>query len=208
MARKNNRRFDYPEDLDLRPFALVDSSKQDPENRAKQAEAGRWAYSLRGIIIHSGHASQGHFWTFLRVERDWFCFDDTRVTRWKRDEVLAFSKGRRPNHATSNAYCLFYTRGASAGPVTARRLETQIPKSPGPAPRPRQASRGCAHWPRTGLRVTPRQRDRPILRAGPGAVPDGPRKCLLEEDGPADRNRPAAPDRNPRRLPQRSDRPG
>ncbi|KAL3990716.1 Ubiquitin carboxyl-terminal hydrolase family protein [Acanthocheilonema viteae] len=42
-------------------------------------------YSLRGVIVHSGQANGGHYYSFIRSEEDggrWFKFDDVDVTEW------------------------------------------------------------------------------------------------------------------------------
>ncbi|CAG9536041.1 unnamed protein product [Cercopithifilaria johnstoni] len=43
-------------------------------------------YSLRGVIVHSGQANGGHYYSFIRSEEDggrWFKFDDVDVTEWR-----------------------------------------------------------------------------------------------------------------------------
>ncbi|VIO89329.1 Uncharacterized protein BM_BM2 [Brugia malayi] len=42
-------------------------------------------YCLRGVIVHSGQANGGHYYSFIRSEEDsgrWFKFDDVDVTEW------------------------------------------------------------------------------------------------------------------------------
>ncbi|VDK83254.1 unnamed protein product [Litomosoides sigmodontis] len=42
-------------------------------------------YGLRGVIVHSGQANGGHYYSFIRSEEDggrWFKFDDVDVTEW------------------------------------------------------------------------------------------------------------------------------
>ncbi|EFO24354.2 hypothetical protein LOAG_04131 [Loa loa] len=42
-------------------------------------------YCLRGVVVHSGQANGGHYYSFIRSEEDggrWFKFDDVDVTEW------------------------------------------------------------------------------------------------------------------------------
>lgn len=91
-------------------------------------------YQLTGIVVHSGQASGGHYYSFI-VQRladgscKWYKFDDNDVSEWKMDdeeEMKAQCFGgdylgemydsvlKRPSCRRQkrwwNAYMLFYTR--------------------------------------------------------------------------------------------------
>lgn len=46
-------------------------------------------YRLRGVLVHSGEANGGHYYSFIRGQPDekrpegWFKFDDTDVSEWE-----------------------------------------------------------------------------------------------------------------------------
>lgn len=46
-------------------------------------------YKLRGVLVHSGEANGGHYYSFIRGQPDekrqegWFKFDDTDVSEWE-----------------------------------------------------------------------------------------------------------------------------
>uniref|UniRef100_F1KPN6 ubiquitinyl hydrolase 1 n=1 Tax=Ascaris suum TaxID=6253 RepID=F1KPN6_ASCSU len=59
----------------------ADSSRTD----AKSAEESSTRYRLRGVIVHSGQANGGHYYSFIRSEEDsgrWYKFDDIDVMEW------------------------------------------------------------------------------------------------------------------------------
>ncbi|OZC06146.1 hypothetical protein X798_06873 [Onchocerca flexuosa] len=52
-------------------------------------------YCLRGVIVHSGQANGGHYYSFIRSEEDggrWFKFDDTDVIEWHLNKEVNFAK--------------------------------------------------------------------------------------------------------------------
>ncbi|KAM3727860.1 putative ubiquitin carboxyl-terminal hydrolase FAF-X [Dirofilaria immitis] len=54
-------------------------------HEAKLNDNNSTKYCLRGVIVHSGQANGGHYYSFIRSEEDggrWFKFDDTDVTEW------------------------------------------------------------------------------------------------------------------------------
>lgn len=46
-------------------------------------EKGPYMYELFSIMIHSGSASGGHYYAYIKEFRkgDWFCFNDQSVSR-------------------------------------------------------------------------------------------------------------------------------
>lgn len=160
-SRKNNRRFGFPLTLDLTPFVVASSPAQcRPDSRlgsGSSVKASELAYSLQAIIVHSGHASRGHFRTFIKIEREWFCFDDSRVARWEQDDVLALSMGKKPGHATSNAYCLFYSESTDRAAITRKRVSGSKRKKSG-ASCPNTPKRPRSRCQQSRIRLRPRLR--------------------------------------------------
>ena len=66
-------------------------------------EQGFVNYSLHGVVCHTGSAMGGHYYAYLRpsVENKWYCFNDTKVTVAKTEEVF-------DNNFSNSAYILLY----------------------------------------------------------------------------------------------------
>ena len=73
--QKLNDRYEFPLELDLCQFIHA-SPGEPPPPEAR--------YALHSVLVHSGGASGGHYYAYIRptcAGSDWFCFDDDRVTR-------------------------------------------------------------------------------------------------------------------------------
>jgi hypothetical protein len=57
-------------------------------------------YRLRGIIIHKGSATSGHYYSYIFTQTEWLCFNDDHVTVVTEAEVI--------RDGTNDAYILFY----------------------------------------------------------------------------------------------------
>lgn len=111
-AHKDNRFFDFPESLDLDRFCVESEEATRYKDLCWNEERGQKGgeYQLKGIINHSGNAQFGHFYSFLEVDGEWFCFNDTLVKRWSKQSILKFAKGMGDSRSQSNAYCLLYAK--------------------------------------------------------------------------------------------------
>lgn len=76
----------------------------------KKAKMQKFWYRLKAIIVHSGEAGFGHYFSFIKIGEEWFCFNDSHVTLKTEEEVLAQAKGQVPGYEQCNCYCLFYER--------------------------------------------------------------------------------------------------
>ncbi|TDZ12865.1 Ubiquitin carboxyl-terminal hydrolase 21 [Colletotrichum sidae] len=79
MMMKINDRYEFPEFFDAAPFLSEDADKSEP-----------WTYQLHGVLVHSGDLNAGHYYAFLKPEKDgWFYkYDDDKVTKATMREVL------------------------------------------------------------------------------------------------------------------------
>ncbi|KAI0472166.1 hypothetical protein GGR56DRAFT_678006 [Xylariaceae sp. FL0804] len=114
---KINDRFEFPENLDLEPYLEKDADRSEP-----------WIYKLHGVLVHSGDLNAGHYYAFLKPNKDgWFYkFDDDKVTKATRRETLEENFGgqfkspyvqprpafqqKKPVMRQMNAYMLVYIR--------------------------------------------------------------------------------------------------
>ncbi|KNC53974.1 ubiquitin carboxyl-terminal hydrolase [Thecamonas trahens ATCC 50062] len=69
-------------------------------------------YRLHSVLVHSGGAQSGHYWSFVYepTEDKWYNFNDATVTVVDEDKVWADSFG---DTSGTNAYCLFYVDASS-----------------------------------------------------------------------------------------------
>ncbi len=133
-AIKFNDYFEFPRDLDMEPYTVAGLAKLEGE--ALDCEPADLdgsmvrKYKLRGMVVHSGQASGGHYYSYIRNKGDtWFKFDDGDVSEVKMDdddELKAQCYGgeymsevfdpmlKRMSYRKQkrwwNAYMLFYTR--------------------------------------------------------------------------------------------------
>ena len=135
---KFNDYFEFPRELDMEPYTVgglakiegeaVDCDPSDLDGRQVRK------YRLRGIVVHSGQASGGHYYSFIRNkdsdgEFRWYKFDDGDVTEIKMDDdeelkaqcyggeymsevfdPLVKRMSYRKQKRWWNAFMLFYTR--------------------------------------------------------------------------------------------------
>ncbi|ELV09214.1 putative ubiquitin carboxyl-terminal hydrolase FAF-Y [Tupaia chinensis] len=104
-AIKFNDYFEFPRKLDMEPYTVAGVAKLEEDNvnqesilieQNEQSEselAGSTKYRLVGVLVHSGQASGGHYYSYIIQrsskdgERDhWYKFDDGDVTECKMDD--------------------------------------------------------------------------------------------------------------------------
>lgn len=90
---KINDRYEFPEFFDAAPYLSEDADKSVP-----------WTYQLHSVLVHSGDLNAGHYYAFLKPEKDgWFYkYDDDKVTKATMREVLEENFGGE--YQTSNGY--------------------------------------------------------------------------------------------------------
>ncbi|TVY45416.1 Ubiquitin carboxyl-terminal hydrolase [Lachnellula subtilissima] len=112
---KINDRYEFPETFDAAPFLSEEADRSEP-----------WIYQLHGVLVHSGDLNAGHYYAFIKPDKDgWFYkYDDDRVTKATLREVLEdnyggaytingqpqLSKSNTPIMRQNSAYMLVYIR--------------------------------------------------------------------------------------------------
>jgi ubiquitin carboxyl-terminal hydrolase 7 len=137
---KINARYEFPESFDAAPFLAEGTDMSEP-----------WVYQLHGVLVHSGDLNAGHYYAFLKPNKDgWFYkYDDDRVTKATMREVLEENFGgeyqptqtargqlprRNPVLRQNSAYMLVYIRQSRLDRVLTPVTETDIPAHLGKAP--------------------------------------------------------------------------
>ena len=147
---KYNGLFEFPMELDMGPFTVdgLDIRERlaasSESSNGMKLEVPVCNYSLVGVVVHSGQANGGHYYSFVRErhaggqlhgDSRWLRFDDGDVAEVKIDqeamqkeffggtyasETWDASQRRmvpRQKERWWNGYMLFYERTVSAGPA-------------------------------------------------------------------------------------------
>lgn len=132
---KINDRYEFPETFDASPYLSEDADKSQP-----------WIYQLHGVLVHSGDLNAGHYYAFLKPNKEgWFYkYDDDKVTKATRREVLEDNFGGEYRQPTNNprnplqrkapimrpnsAYMLVYIRQSKLDNILCPVTEADIPQ--------------------------------------------------------------------------------
>ncbi|KNC47542.1 ubiquitin carboxyl-terminal hydrolase 34 [Thecamonas trahens ATCC 50062] len=120
---KVNDRFEFPETLNMKPYTREGLALAEglPVNDDEIRPDSYYEYQLAGVIIHSGTANAGHYFSYIR-ERDgepsiapWYEFNDRRVSPFAKDDLAdkAFGgaySGMSTHSKSFSGYMLFYER--------------------------------------------------------------------------------------------------
>ncbi|EAQ85996.1 hypothetical protein CHGG_07249 [Chaetomium globosum CBS 148.51] len=76
---KINDRYEFPEEFDASLYL---------DKEADRSES--WEYQLHGVLVHSGDLNAGHYYAFLKPDKEgwWYKYDDDKVTKATKREVL------------------------------------------------------------------------------------------------------------------------
>ena len=117
-------RFEFPMELDMGPY--LDGSSAN-ERCADKSDGGHMYY-LSGVIVHSGTAFAGHYYSFAkeRATGRWFHFDDDSVTPWDVADIEpeCFGGQFQPTSdskmymRSQSAYVVIYDRREPVGSAT------------------------------------------------------------------------------------------
>lgn len=81
-------RFEFPLELDMWPYTAEGIAAMEDDPGARPVAPLSFRYRLHGVVVHSGTAFAGHYYSYIRA-RDgeqqggrWWCFDDGNVAAW------------------------------------------------------------------------------------------------------------------------------
>jgi ubiquitin carboxyl-terminal hydrolase 7 len=131
---KVNDRFEFPETFDAAPYLEKTADHSEP-----------WIYKLHGVLVHSGDLNAGHYYAFLKPNKEgWFYkFDDDKVTKATRRETLEENYGgeypasvtqqrlslqKKPIMRQMSAYMLVYIRESRLDKVLTPVTEEDTPE--------------------------------------------------------------------------------
>lgn len=108
VPTKINDRMEFPEQFDASPYLHEKTDRSEP-----------WVYNLHGVLVHSGDLDAGHYYAFLKPNKDgdFYRFDDDRVTRATKKEAIDenfggefANKGNGANGMQKNPFTFKYTK--------------------------------------------------------------------------------------------------
>lgn len=109
-----------------------ENHNHENEKNRQQEPSGPYIYELFSIMIHSGSASGGHYYAYIKdfQKNMWFCFNDSTVSRISEDDIQKTYGGgfMRPYYSgayssSTNAYMLMYRQIEEQRNVRAMRVD-------------------------------------------------------------------------------------
>ncbi|WUR04932.1 ubiquitin carboxyl-terminal hydrolase [Vairimorpha necatrix] len=92
--------FEFPEILDFKNFSVENSEISN--------------YKLYSVIVHKGVPSEGHFYSYISLNNQWYKFNDNVVTKVPKEEAIFFNFGGKDplddREKDFSAYYLIYLR--------------------------------------------------------------------------------------------------
>lgn len=136
---KVNDRYEFPDVWDATPYLDEHADTSEP-----------YIYHLHGVLVHSGDLNAGHYYAFLKPDKNgqFYRFDDDRVTRATRREAIDDNfggdyatngingslKGQNPytrqwsTKRSNNAYMLVYIRESRLDKIILPEIDVQPPQ--------------------------------------------------------------------------------
>ena len=119
FAVQLNDYYEFPFELDMFPYTTegVESTASlaasatgaggEADAATRQPDRPQIRYELRGVVIHSGTAQGGHYYSLIRdrgvVEPAWYTFDDKRVTPFDVTDIAETAYGGSVAATAANA---------------------------------------------------------------------------------------------------------
>jgi len=108
LARiKVNNQLVFPHVLDMNKHLNTSSSFQSSEINAVSLDPKYNMYNLNSVVIHSGSAGGGHYYSYVKVDGNWYEFNDSTVSKISEKEI---EKAFGSSQSNSNGYLLIYIR--------------------------------------------------------------------------------------------------
>lgn len=156
-AIKFNDYFEFPRELDMEPYTVRGLARLEGElmdEEAAESELGATRYRLTGIVVHSGQASGGHYYSYIYTRPPggayrWYKFDDGEVSECRMEEEEEMKNqcfggeymGEVFDHMLKrmsyrrqkrwwNAYILFYQRAPLADAMAGLSINPKVAAMP------------------------------------------------------------------------------
>jgi ubiquitin carboxyl-terminal hydrolase 9/24 len=152
--------FKFPWSIDMTPYTTDGIQAREENSSPVRPLLRRNQYELVGVVVHSGQANAGHYYSYIRDRRPpqqskqnhnrWFKFNDTTVERFNMtDDAMAtecfggsFKASKKENSSLPetrqrywNAYMLVYETTATGGSGTGSAGSSQSRKTSSTTPK-------------------------------------------------------------------------
>ena len=118
---KLNNAVTFPEILNVKKY-LVEEERAEPSNddevpdlvsdteEQEEDEAALYKYELFSIMIHSGSATGGHYYAYIKCfeQNQWYDFNDERVSKLDKHEITKAFGTTYSMYSSATAYMLLY----------------------------------------------------------------------------------------------------
>jgi len=118
--KKKPKKSNESKAIDGEEKDVVEEDEEDEDDRPPKHPDWYYKYRLSGVVVHTGSANGGHYYSFIKRKGDgkWFFFDDALVQEWNKDQLANECFGGEEFHwqqtglqeKRRNAYLLFYER--------------------------------------------------------------------------------------------------
>ncbi|XP_072165726.1 ubiquitin carboxyl-terminal hydrolase 47-like [Diadema setosum] len=117
QSQENSLEDALDEGIDMEHASTTMTNHRNDQEKATRG--GPYRYQLFSIMVHSGTASGGHYYAYIKSFTDdqWYCFNDQHVSRITYDDIRK-TYGGEPTHfrgyysssytSSTNAYMLMY----------------------------------------------------------------------------------------------------
>jgi ubiquitin carboxyl-terminal hydrolase 47 len=142
---KLNHRITFPDVLDLKEFVTECKSTQNccningvaapgeccdqvlpssEQDCSASGEHNLWEYELFSIMVHSGNATGGHYYAYIKSFEtgQWYSFNDQLVTKITVEDICS-TYGGQTETGTSNYYASTYASSTNAYMLMYRRID-------------------------------------------------------------------------------------
>ncbi|KAK9499634.1 hypothetical protein O3M35_002645 [Rhynocoris fuscipes] len=117
VPESNINEADQEDDEGIDLSSSSGNHHENEKNRHQNIPSGPFIYELYSIMIHSGSASGGHYYAYIKdfAKDEWYCFNDQSVTTITQEDIEK-TFGGGPSRAyysgayssSTNAYMLMY----------------------------------------------------------------------------------------------------
>lgn len=130
---KVNDYCSFPEELNMKKYT-TEHFKEDPRYQPNEY----YDYKLRGVIVHYGSSEAGHYYSYIRDQKNsWYEFNDDQIISFNPQDLPEETYGGSETYTPSdfeavksekckNAYLLFYERNANFDNSTSKPMSEMI----------------------------------------------------------------------------------
>lgn len=113
---KINDYFEFPTEIDIAPYTFEHVATAADMKANDQPDVSDM-FRISGVLVHTGTAESGHYFSYIRDEHGWVEFNDAETSRFEEGQIGSMAYGGTCLNASGevvekpfSAYMLFYER--------------------------------------------------------------------------------------------------